>query len=249
MKRRALALLLFGLAVVMPGLAAAADAYLIGAASLRAGPAIDYPRIMVLPAGVPVSVYGCTTGFEWCDVQAGGDRGWVSGQFLQYDYQSQRVLLPEYGARVGIPIVAFVLGTYWDQHYRSRPWYHDRDRWSHRTIVHRPPPRPAVRPPPARPRPSATRPPAHAIPRPPNVRPQPHAAPQPPIHATVHPAKTKATPAPPAHRTLPAGRPVAGNAARPPRPAKATAQPAKPEKSAKPVPKKKDHESNDDGHR
>ena len=81
------------------------------------------------------------------------------------------------------------------------------------------------------------------------VAPAPDAAPQPPIHATVHPAKTKATPPPPAHRTLPAGRPVAGNAARPPRPAKATAQPAKPEKSAKPVPKKKDHESNDDGHR
>jgi len=123
--------------------AMAAEAYLVDNTDLYAGPDVDYPQITSLPAGMPVSVYGCTDGWQWCDVQTNQDRGWVSGEYLQYEYQNQRVILPSYGAQIGIPIVAFALGAYWQDHYRSRPWYGQRDQWSHRNFAHRPPPRPA----------------------------------------------------------------------------------------------------------
>ena len=41
-------------------------------------------------AGDAVLVYGCTTGYGWCDVRWSGNRGWASGQYLQMDYQSRR---------------------------------------------------------------------------------------------------------------------------------------------------------------
>ncbi|HEY0179864.1 MAG TPA: SH3 domain-containing protein [Dokdonella sp.] len=122
--------------------AAAAEAYLVDTADLYAGPDVDYPQITSVPGGAPVEVYGCTSGWEWCDVQAGPDRGWVGGDYLQYQYQDRWVVVPTYGARIGIPIVAFALGTYWDAHYRSRPWYGRREEWAHRGPPHRPPPRP-----------------------------------------------------------------------------------------------------------
>ena len=54
----------------------------------------------------------------------------MTGNFLQEEYQGQRVLIPEYGLQIGIPIVSFAFGSYWEQHYRSRPWYGNRDHWS-----------------------------------------------------------------------------------------------------------------------
>ncbi len=266
MKHFAVALFLLGLCALTPSRSNATDACVIGAVSQRAGPDIGYPRIMTLPAGIPVSVYGCTDGWEWCDVQAEDNRGWVSGQFLQYDYQNQRVLLPDYGARVGIPIVAFVLGTYWEQNYRSRSWYRDRDRWSQRTFVHRPPPRPAYRPQntqrppinrpqPSRPainRPSNPRPqpgnngsrPPQQISRPsPNQRPMPAQRPSPnqrPMPAQ-RPSQNQ-RPAP-AQRPAPVSRPSGANVAQ--RPAQNAAPPRAP---AKPVPKKDAKDSRDGGH-
>jgi uncharacterized protein YraI len=277
MKHFAVLLFLLGLSALAPTRSDAADAYVIGAVSLRAGPDIGYPSIMTLPAGMPVSVYGCTDGWEWCDVQAEDNRGWVSGQFLQYDYQNQRVLLPDYGARVGIPIVAFVLGAYWDQHYRSRSWYRDRDSWSHRTFAHRPPPRPTMQPsrPDYRSQSVAPRPPVNrtqsAAPRPPVNRTQ-SAAPRPPVNRTrpsgaataeqssaitrqgrtsqARP-KTQVSRPPSSQRSAPASRPSTSNAGHPAPPAKGAAQ--RPAQRAKPVPKKdnnsKDGNATDGGHR
>jgi uncharacterized protein YraI len=137
---------LAALSLGTPAPAHAADGYVTGNVSLRAGPAPDYPLIALIPAGTEVDVQGCTEGWEWCDVIAYDNRGWVAGNFVEYEYQDQPVLLPAYGAQIGIPIVTFVIGSYWDNHYRGRPFYRDRDRWYHRPIAHGPPPPPLRHP-------------------------------------------------------------------------------------------------------
>ena len=132
---------LASLVLALPALAQ--DAYVTGNVNMRAGPDPSYPLIDQLPAGTGVSVQGCTNGWEWCDVIAeDNNRGWVAGNFIGYQYQDQPVLLPEYGAQIGIPIVSFVIGAYWDNYYRGRPFYRDRDDWYRRRIDIRPPPPP-----------------------------------------------------------------------------------------------------------
>ncbi len=132
--------------LLVPTLAHAADAYVTGNVNLRAGPDPSYPLIDQIPAGTEVDVQGCTDGWEWCDVIVYGDRGWVAGNFIEYEYQDGPVLLPAYGAQIGIPIITFVIGNYWDHYYRDRPFYRERDRWYSRPVVRRPPPPPTSRP-------------------------------------------------------------------------------------------------------
>jgi hypothetical protein len=43
---------------------------------MRAGPETGFPRIVTLPAGAAVTVYGCSYGWSWCDT------GWRSLAWL-----------------------------------------------------------------------------------------------------------------------------------------------------------------------
>src|SRR5665647_2563998 len=100
--------------------------------NLRAGPSMDYPVAATLPAGVSISVEGCLSDYRWCDVVAGPNRGWVYAGNIVYPYQGSTVPVLTYGAMIGIGIIAFSIGNYWDDHYRARPWYPQRHLWINR---------------------------------------------------------------------------------------------------------------------
>lgn len=124
---------LFALAMmVFTSMAWAQAAYVWRVTNLRAGPSRDYPLIVQLPAGYQVTVVGCLNGYVWCDVIADGNRGWMYAGNIRYLYQNSYVPVREYGPRIGIAIIGFVLGNYWGAHYQHRPWYSERDRWQRR---------------------------------------------------------------------------------------------------------------------
>ena len=170
-------------AIALPLAAAAQQAIVSGGGNLRAGPDTSYPLVAELAPGTPATVMGCTSGYGWCDVVVPGDlRGWLHSSRLDYVYQGVSVPMLNIGAAIGVPIISFTLGTYWNNYYRDRPWYGQPHWWGGR----RPPPpvqgwRPAPpsqpswqpRPPPTHWRPPQQRPdmapPMH---RPPAERPQ-----------------------------------------------------------------------------
>lgn len=124
------AALLVALLAAAPALSIAQTmAATAGTVNLRAGPARDYPVVAVVPGGVGIEVQGCMSDYQWCDVIAGPNRGWVYAGNIVYPYENRQVPLLGYGAAIGIGIVAFDLGFYWDQNYRGRPWYGQRQRW------------------------------------------------------------------------------------------------------------------------
>jgi uncharacterized protein YraI len=225
--KRAVWLTTLALLLGAPALALADQGYVTGNVNLRAGPDLDYPRIDTIPAGAPVDIQGCTDGFEWCDVIVGNDRGWVAGNYIQYSYQNQQVLVPDYGARIGIPIVVFSIATYWDRYYVRRPFYRERDRWYQRPPSHHRPPPPPYRPRPNPghgnghgPGPSPGRPPGHGGGRPPEnnrppvnrpspnqPRPMPRPMPRPtagPVHAIPNAARPSQGNRPPPQMQRPA---------------------------------------------
>jgi uncharacterized protein YraI len=117
-----LSLLLTGL-LALPAVASAETAWTTDYVNLRSGPDVDYPRVTYLHPGEPVEVYGCVEDYSWCDVDASGERGWVSAQYLDFEYDGARVRVDRYGPQIGLAVVSFALATYWDLHYHHRPWY------------------------------------------------------------------------------------------------------------------------------
>lgn len=127
-----------------PLLASAADGWVVADISLQAGPDTDFPSLAMLEAGTPVAIQGCIDGWTWCDVVADEDRGWVPGTFLEEQIGGRPLVIIDAGARIGIPIVSFSIGTYWDRHYHNRPFYSQRSRFESFRISahHSAPPRP-----------------------------------------------------------------------------------------------------------
>ena len=128
--KRLYKLVVLAVAALAPLSALAADGYVNGYVNLRAGPDVRYPRVVTLPPGTPIAVFGCTSGWSWCDVRGDGARGWISANYVRYPYNNRRVVLSTYGGRIGIPIVNFVLDAYWGNHYRNRSWYPQRAQWA-----------------------------------------------------------------------------------------------------------------------
>ena len=123
--------ILGGLAVSLFALPALAQetAYTTSTVTLQAGPAPDYPAVGTFGADTPVTLYGCLDGYNWCDVSYQDARGWVDGQALAYPYQDQRVPIAVYGPELSLPVVSFTFGSYWDDHYRGRPFFTERERF------------------------------------------------------------------------------------------------------------------------
>src|SRR6185437_2171977 len=157
MRRRPLAYSLGALLLASLGLASAQDAYTSRPVNVRAGPDREYPLVARLDAGAPLDVHGCLEDWSWCDVSFEDSRGWVYAGGVSFVYQGGRVPLYSYGPRLGLPIITFSLRTYWGDYYRGRPWYAQRDTWSHRTFP--PHARPSERPHAGRPPVSYGRPP------------------------------------------------------------------------------------------
>ena len=126
-----------GLAAITPIAAVAANAYATTDVNERAGPGTDYPVVTLIPAGSTLTIFGCLSAVDWCDVAYAGTRGWVLGDYLQALYESERVPLRAYAPRLGVPTVTFNIVLYWNDYYRHRPFYRERARYArlHQEIV------------------------------------------------------------------------------------------------------------------
>jgi uncharacterized protein YraI len=116
--------------LLMPSAALAASGIVTTTVSLRAGPGEGFPTVDRIPGGARVNIHGCLRGIAWCDVSWSDDRGWVSSQYLEYLYRNRYVYLPDYVDEIGVPVVPFVLTSYWSSYYAGRPWYQRRAYWS-----------------------------------------------------------------------------------------------------------------------
>lgn len=130
LRNATLALLALAAAVfVLPSAAsAAAPAVTTANVNLRAGPSTGYPAVTVIPAGAPISTFGCLGDYSWCDVAWGANRGWIAASYIQIVYGGRPVVLtPAIAPAVGLAVVAFNR-AYWDRYYVGRPWY---PRWGY----------------------------------------------------------------------------------------------------------------------
>lgn len=116
--------------LLTPTAALAAPGIVTASVGMRAGPGPGFPMVDRIPGGAHVNIHGCLRGNAWCDVSWSGDRGWVSSQYLEYLYRNRYVYLPDYVDDIDVPVVPFVLSSYWSSYYSGRPWYHRRAYWS-----------------------------------------------------------------------------------------------------------------------
>ncbi len=130
--------------LLLPSVALAAPGMVTTNVSLRAGPGDGFPVVDRIPGGSHVNIHGCLKGDAWCDVSWSDDRGWVSSDELQWLYRNNYVYLSDYYNDIDVPVVPFVIGSYWSSYYAGRPFFHRRayfDRYwrSHESVAMRTP--------------------------------------------------------------------------------------------------------------
>ncbi len=139
-------LLIAAAMLLLPTAALAAPGMVTTSVSLRAGPGDGFPAVDRIPGGSHVNIHGCLKGDAWCDVSWSDDRGWVSSDELQWLYRNNYVYLSDYYDDIDVPVVPFVIGSYWSTYYAGRPFFHRRafyDRYwrSHESVAMRTPDR------------------------------------------------------------------------------------------------------------
>ena len=122
--------------LLAPTAALAAPGIVTVSTGLRAGPGSGFPLVDRIPEGARVNIHGCLRGNAWCDVSFSDDRGWVSSQYLEYLYRNHYVYLPDYVDEVDVPVVPFVLTSYWSSYYEGRPWYRRHAYWNNYWTSH-----------------------------------------------------------------------------------------------------------------
>jgi uncharacterized protein YraI len=129
--------LLLGVCLLVVSAAAAAqNAYTTHPVSVFSGPDDSYPMVAELDADASVQVMGCLDDWSWCDVAFGDNRGWLYAPDIVYDYEGGYVPFYTYAPSLGVPVVQFTLGDYWDRYYHGRPWYGRREEWIDRGPPH-----------------------------------------------------------------------------------------------------------------
>jgi uncharacterized protein YraI len=123
--RRSTAIIALATGLVLPGAALAeALAFTTTDLNIRTGPGASYQRFGTIQEGDRVTVHGCLTGYNWCDVSWSGERGWVSGNYLAYASQGySRQPIPSIGVTIGVPVIGFRPDVYHRRYYVDRPWY------------------------------------------------------------------------------------------------------------------------------
>jgi len=121
---------LAALLLAIPTAALAARGIVTTEVSMRAGPGTGFPVVDRIPGGARVNIHGCLRDNSWCDVSWDGDRGWVSAEYLEYFYRNRYVYLPDYVDVIDVPVVPFVLTSYWSNYYAGRPFFHRRAYWN-----------------------------------------------------------------------------------------------------------------------
>ena len=101
-----------------------------GSTYLHAGPGEDFPVVAHIPPGADMSINGCTQGFIWCDVAWNGNRGWISGRFLDGSLDDRNVNVVDYGTLMSVPTVVFDQHSYWRHNYRTYPFYSSPRFWT-----------------------------------------------------------------------------------------------------------------------
>ncbi|WP_334175259.1 SH3 domain-containing protein [Pseudoxanthobacter sp.] len=113
---------LLGIGAAAPA-QAASPAVTTGNVNLRAGPGTNYPAVGSVPRGASVTIYGCLSGYTWCDSSWGSARGWIAAGYLQVVQAGQPAAFsPAVAAAMGLAVVGFSQ-AYWNTHYVGRPWY------------------------------------------------------------------------------------------------------------------------------